>query len=89
MHDLLEGTLQYEAKLILKHIIGSGYVSYAKISRILEGLELGYMESDDKPSQIPLSVINSNEKSLGQKGMGMKLITCLIISIEPDIMLYS
>ena len=62
MHDLLEGTLQYGAKLILKHMIGNGYVTYAKFKRILEGLELGYMEADDKPSQISLAVINSGDK---------------------------
>ena len=77
MHDLLEGTLQYGAKLILKHIIGNGYVTYAKFKRILEGLELGYMEADDKPSQISLAVINSGDKSLGQKGISTIISTLI------------
>lgn len=68
MHDLLEGTLQYETKLILKHVISQHYVSYKTFANSLEGLELGYMEMDNKPSMIPARVINSDDKHLGQKG---------------------
>ena len=68
MHDLLEGTLQYETKLILKHVIGQRYVTYKDFADLLEGLELGYMEMDDRPTVIPARVISSDDKHLGQKG---------------------
>ena len=69
MHDLLEGTLQYEAKLVLKHVIGQRYIAYKNFADLLEGLELGYMEVDNKPTMIPSRVINSDDKHLGQKGI--------------------
>ena len=65
MHDLLEGTLQYEAKLILKHAIQE---TYRRFSECLQALELGYMEADNRPTMVSSETINSNEKTLGQKG---------------------
>ena len=69
MHDLLEGTLQFEAKLILQHVITERYISYSKLARVLAGLELGYMEADNRPSEIASGTISSSEKTLGQKGI--------------------
>lgn len=43
MHDLLEGTLQYETKLILQHVIWQKFISFALFMKTLDGLELGYM----------------------------------------------
>jgi hypothetical protein len=73
MHDLLEGTLQYEAKLVLKHVIGQRYITYKSFTGLVGGLELGYMEADNKPTMISSRVISSDDKHLGQKG------TCMII----------
>ena len=69
MHDLLEGTLQFEAKLILRHVITERYISYPKFARLLAGLELGYMEADNRPLEIASSTISSSEKTLRQKGI--------------------
>ena len=68
MHDVLEGTLQYESKLIIQHIITEKLLSYAKFADLLNNLELGYMEEDNRPSSISLRTITCNEKTLGQKG---------------------
>ena len=67
MHDL-EGTLQYEAKLIFKHAIHERYFTYKRFSESLQALELGYMEADNQPTMISSETINSNEKTLGQEG---------------------
>lgn len=70
MHDLLEGVLQYEAKLILQHcVFKEKYLSYDTFSQRLEGFELGYMEVDDCPTLITKLGLTNNEKNLGQKGM--------------------
>lgn len=69
MHDLLEGVLQYEAKLVLHHcILEKKYLSFAEFSDILECVELGYMESDDRPTPITKAMLSGTEKNLGQKG---------------------
>ena len=71
MHDILEGTLQCEAKLVLQHVVREKYISYASFSSALIGLELGYMEADNKPTEISLTTLNDNpnDKHLGQKGI--------------------
>ena len=68
MHDLLEGFLQYESKLVLQHcIMEECYRTYSMFSQSLEGVELGYMEIDDLPTHITRLVLTSTEKNLGQK----------------------
>lgn len=53
MHDILEGALQYEMKLMLKvFIIDEKYVTLSELNRQIEFFELGYMESKDRPSPI-------------------------------------
>ena len=45
MHDILEGVLQYEVKLLLHVMIEEeGYFSLDYFNSRLENLELGYME---------------------------------------------
>lgn len=79
MHDLLEGVLQYEAKLILQHcILEQSYLSYDAFSDRLERIELGYMEMDDRPTHITRSVLTNGEKNLGQKGMFTTLVYCIV-----------
>lgn len=80
MRDLLEGTLQYETKLILKHVISQRYVTYKAFADLLEGLELGYMEMNNKPTAIPAWVISSDDKHLGQKGRNIQRIAAVHVN---------
>ena len=43
-------------------------MTYTAFTSALAGLELGYMEADNRPSDIPAATLNSSERSLGQKG---------------------
>ena len=73
MHDLLEGVLQYEGSLILKYVIRDQcYMTCTDFARVLGDLELGYMEIDNRPTDIPAATLNSSDRSLGQKG------TCVV-----------
>ena len=49
------------------------FISYSLFAKSLEGLELGYTEADDKPSDISLVTLNSTDRSLGQKGNRLAL----------------
>ena len=69
MHDLLEGILQYEAKLVLQHcILEKKYTKLSSLNDLIENIELGYMGFDDHPTLITRSVLTGSEKNLGQKG---------------------
>ncbi len=53
MHDVLEGALEYEVKLLLNVFIKKEkYFSLAEFNSRLECMDFGYMEAKDCPTQI-------------------------------------
>ena len=70
MHDILEGALQYEAKLVLQHCIDrQKYFSLSTLNDKIEGMELGYMETD-RPAPISAKTLRAHDSNaLKQKGM--------------------
>jgi hypothetical protein len=69
MHDVLEGALQYEVKLMLKTmVIDEQYFSIDVLNSRLMTTELGYMESKDRPTQIARTTLISDGHSLKQNG---------------------
>ena len=74
MHDVLEGVLQYETKLILSHITSCHYTSLSHVNHLIECIELGYMEVSSRPSII---VLNMDDKHLKQNGMKDLHVHCM------------
>ena len=70
MHDVLEGVLQYEAKLVLAHVIsGCRCIRLSHLNHLIESVELGYMETSSQPSPI---ILNMEDRHLRQNGMVYK-----------------
>lgn len=70
MHDVLEGLLQYEIKLMLQVMINTeSYISLSELNTRLVHLELGHMESKDRPTPITQTTLQSLGNSLKQNGM--------------------
>lgn len=64
LHDVLEGGLQYEAKLLLQHcIISQGYFTLDELNKLIQYYELGYMESDC-PSTLNSDKLRSTDNLL-------------------------
>ena len=56
MHDVLEGVLQYETKLVLIHLIQScHYLTLRHLNHLIACVNLGYMEVSSRPTEISLS----------------------------------
>lgn len=69
MHDVLEGSLQYETKLLLQYMINTAhYFTLDDFNMRLENMELGHMEYKDKPTVISQATLHSSNNSLKQKG---------------------
>lgn len=69
MHDILEGALQYEVKLMIKAMVTEErYFTLDQFNSWLENIELGYMEAKDRPTAIALNTLNSDSHSLKQSG---------------------
>jgi len=83
MHDVLEGSLQYEVKELLKHFI---YVErYFTLGILTDGInDFPYVLSDKatRPAMIVPSVLASNDHSIKQKGLHILKLTYLYINIS-------
>ena len=69
MHDFLEGTLQYEMKELLKHLISVNLLTLDEVNRAIECFPYAYSDVVDKPSQIASSTLHSSDHALKQSGM--------------------
>lgn len=78
MHDVLEGVLQYETKLILIHIIQScHYLTLKHLNRLITSVNLGYMEVSNRPSEISLS--DDKLKQNGKFFFSYMCVTCICL----------
>lgn len=64
MHDLLEGVVPYEIKLVLKKLISLGCFSLETINHRIAAFDFGYLESKNRPTQIKL---DGTGNRIGQK----------------------
>lgn len=69
MHDVLEGVLQYEAKLLLQHcVFVKGYFTANTLQHLVESFELGFMEAANRPTPITGKILRKADNSLRQNG---------------------
>lgn len=69
MHDVLEGCLQYEAKLLLQQFMFSDhYFTLSDLNQQIDSIELGYAESKSRPSLISTTAFSERDGSLKQSG---------------------
>ena len=65
MHDVLEGVLQYETKLLLKQFISDDhYFSLAQLNQQIVSFELGYAEVKSRPTPISLASLQDTDSHL-------------------------
>ena len=69
MHDVLEGVLQYEVKLVLRHcVVSKKYFQLSFLNMHIDNYELGFMEAANRPSPIKKETLKSSDHSLKQNG---------------------
>ena len=77
MHDILEGTLQYEVKFMLQIMIHKeNYFTLDQLNSRIENMELGYMESSNRPTTISVTTINSDTILLS------KMVHMMYVSVQ-------
>jgi hypothetical protein len=71
-HDLLEGVFPFEGKLLLKHLIlTKKYFTLSQLNAAMETIELGQLDSLDRPSPISHGTLCEKGHSLKQQGIQM------------------
>ena len=69
MHDVLEGSLQYEVKELLKHLIHTEKsFSLLQLNGRLDGFPYVLSDKATRPTIIAPQVLSSSDHSLKQKG---------------------
>ncbi len=69
MHDVLEGLLQYETKLLLRQFVREdNFFTLSQLNQQIEAIELGYMESKCRPTPITSTTLSSEDNNLKQSG---------------------
>ena len=69
MHDVLEGGLQYEAKLMLtRFVCEEKYLTLNKLNYRIENFSFGYVDVKNRPTPITQKTLLSDDNSLKQNG---------------------
>ena len=68
MHDVLEGVLQVEAKLLLRQFINhDNFFTLAQVNQQIEALELGFSEVKNRPTPISHATLQEEGQSFETK----------------------
>lgn len=69
MHDVLEGGLQYEAKLVLQQFVfEEKYFTIEDLNFRIENFDYGYMNARNRPTPISHQTLTNVDHSLKQNG---------------------
>ena len=68
MHDVLEGPLPYEVKLLLQFCVQTGYFSLPVLNALMRSFHYGQADARDKPAQISATTLCSSDNKLKQSG---------------------
>ncbi len=74
MHDILEGALAYESKIMLQRFIQQErYFKLADLNYKLENFQFGYTEVTNRPTLIAHTTITGDDNSLKQNGKNVTM----------------
>lgn len=68
-HDVLEGVMPFELKLLLKYLIfQEKYFTLEQLNTAIQNIELGQLEALDRPTPISPQTLREDGNSLKQQG---------------------
>lgn len=68
MHDVLEGSLAYEMKELIKHLISEKIITLAQINEFISNFPYYGPDARNKPYAIGSNVLSSSDHGLKQTG---------------------
>ena len=79
MHDILEGALAYESKLMLERCIRQEkYFQLADLNHMITNFQFGYTEVRNRPTIISNATISGDDNTLKQNGVCVCVCVCLM-----------
>lgn len=80
MHDVLEGSLAYEIKELLKYLVSERIITLSKINECISNFPYCGTDARNKPSTIASNVLSSSDHGLKQSGKTALSIFCINLS---------
>lgn len=78
MHDLYEGVVQYEIKLLLNYFVDKNLLTIQEFNKRLINFDYGYSEVADKPTPITRANFKSGDKKLQQGASQCMLLSRIL-----------
>lgn len=86
MHDLFEGVVPYEMKLLLTHLVNAKYFTISTLNDRLRRFDFGYIERSDIPSQLDERTFLKNpEQKIRQSASKMWLLAITLPLLVGDL----
>ena len=85
MHDLFEGVLPYEIKLLLAHLVHTTSLTIATLNDRLRRFDFGYSERSDVPTEIDEKTFKSPTQKIRQSASKMWLFAVTLPLIIGDL----
>lgn len=86
MHDLFEGVVPYEMKLLLTHLANSKYFTIATFNERLRRFNFGYTERSDIPSELDeKNFIRKPDQKIRQSASKMWLLAVILPLLVGDL----
>jgi len=83
MHDILEGSLQYEVKELLKHCINTeNYSTLDQFNKMLNEFPYVLCDKATRPAEITPTTLASAGHLVKQKGWSIHTVTCAVLTYE-------
>ena len=84
MHDLFEGVVQYELKLLLLYVMNKNVLTLQEFNKRLINFDYGYSEIADKPTPIVRTTLLSSDKKLRQSASQCTLLARILPLLLAD-----
>ena len=85
MHDLFEGVVPYEMKLLLTYLVSAKYLSIATFNDRLRRFDFGYSELSDAPSELDEKIVKKPEQRIRQSASKMWLLAVYLPLLIGDL----
>ena len=83
-HDLLEGSLNYEFKLLLQHLFSLKYLSLSQLNERIKSFNYGYSETASKPNEISARCFTAENLKIRLSASEMLLIAQILPFLIKD-----
>jgi hypothetical protein len=74
MHDILEGVIPYEMKLLLEFLVEKKYIAVNTLNNRMKSFDFGYTETSDKPSEVNEKAYKKSDQKIRQSASKMWLL---------------